>query len=197
MLKKSTVFAIAVAALVGACSTVETTRNSPIEAMPTQIGLESTRVTSWRVQELHVHVPDTLTVSEANLYMPGSDIVWREDPFGDRRAQIRTILELSIGQALLTMHGTQPVIVGVEVKRFHALSQKARATIGGVHNISFDVTVRDAVTGLQLIDTFPINASLEAFGGQAAINAEMRGETQKVRISRHITEVVKQYFSQS
>jgi hypothetical protein len=59
------------------------------------------------------------------------------------------------------------------------------------------VTVRDAETGMQLLDTFPISASLKAYGGQKAIDAEMRGETQKVRISRHITEVMKQVFSQT
>jgi len=194
MLSKKTLMALAIIASLGACSGVETTRNSPIESIPTQIGLQSTRSASWRVQEVRVNVPDTLTVSEANLFMPHSDIVWREDRFGDRRAQVKSIVELGVSQAVLEMNGVQPVIVEVELKRFHALSQKARATIGGKHNILFTVTIRDAETGLQLVDTFPVEASLKAYGGQKAIDAEMRGETQRVRISRHITEVIKQTF---
>ncbi|MDA0223761.1 MAG: hypothetical protein O3A08_08235 [Proteobacteria bacterium] len=197
MLNRNAVFAMAAAVLLGACSGVQTTRNAPIETLPTQIGMQATTGGNWHVQEVRVNVPETLTVSEANLYVPASDIVWREDPYGDRRAQVKAIVELSMQQAFIGMQGAQAVIVDVELRRFHALSQKSRASVGGVHKIHFDVTVRDAETGRQLLDTFPISASLKAYGGQKAIDAEMRGETQKVRISRHITEVMKQVFSQT
>lgn len=192
-----TVTALACAALMGACSGVETTRNVPFESATASMGLQSTRSASWRVQQVNVRVPDTLTVSEANLFVPNADIVWREDRFGDRREQVRSIIELGVSQAVLGMDGVEPVIVEVELVTFHALTQKARATIGGVHNVKFTVTIRDAETGLQLVDPFTVDASLKAYGGQRAIDAEMHGETQRVRISRHITEVVKQYFEQT
>lgn len=197
MLNKNTVFAMAAVVLLGACSGVQTTRNAPIETLPTHIGMQTTTGGNWHVQEVRVNVPETLSVSEANLYVPPSDIVWREDPYGDRRAQVKAIIDLSVQQAFVGMQGAQAVIVDIDLKRFHALSQKARVSVGGVHNIQFDVTVRDAETGMQLLDTFPVEASLKAYGGQAAIDAEIRGETQKVRISRHITEVMMQVFRQT
>jgi hypothetical protein len=193
--RKNVILALAAAIALSACNTVETTRNAPIEAMPSNIGLQSTRSATWRISDVKVVVPGSLSVSEANLYIPKSDIVWREDPFGDRRAQVQGIVEMGVKQALLNMDGVQPVVVYVEVTRFHALSQKARATVGGVHNMSMNVTIMDAETGLQLIDTFPIEMKLKAFGGQKAIDAEMRGETQKVRIIRHISSVFRTYFS--
>ena len=36
------------------------------------------------VKAIRVEVPRTLSVSEANSYYPSGDIVWREDPLGDR-----------------------------------------------------------------------------------------------------------------
>jgi len=197
VLKLKTAVILACASFLGACATVETTRNAPFESATATVGLQSTRSASWRVQAVNVVVPETLTVSEANLYMPKADIVWREDHFGDRRAQVKAIVEMGVTQAVFDMDGVEPVIVDIELTRFHALTQKARATIGGTHDVEFIVSVRDAETGLQLVDPFPVNASLKAFGGQKAIEAEMQGETQKVRIMRQISLVMKQYFNQS
>jgi len=45
-----------------------------------------------------------------------------------------------------------------------------------------------------LVDPVPIEIKLKAFGGQKAIDAEMRGDTQKVRISREIASVMRQYL---
>jgi hypothetical protein len=39
------------------------------------------------------------------------------------------------------------------------------------------------------------SADLDAFGGQQAINAEARGQTQKVRITDHLAEVIRQELS--
>jgi len=196
MLNKNAVFAMAAVALLGACSGIQTTRNSPIETSPTQVAAQSSRSAGWHVTAVNVNVPNTLTVSEANSYIPKADIVWREDPFGDRRAQVKTIVQDSITQALLGMNGVEPVVVDIDLIRFHALSQKTRATFGGWHNVEFNVTVRDADTGVQLADTFEVRMKIRGYGGQAAIEAEMRGETQKVRIEQNLAEVVKQYFAQ-
>lgn len=40
----------------------------------------------WRLAGVRVSVPKTLTVSEAKKLLPNADIVWREDPPGDRHA---------------------------------------------------------------------------------------------------------------
>ena len=47
----------------------------------------------YNVTDVVVDVPAELTVSEANRFLPGSDIVWREDPMGDRKAQVKVIME--------------------------------------------------------------------------------------------------------
>jgi len=200
--------AIALMATLGACNTVGTSRNAPLEKLPELDKIEtvsasvetkssrtttirkSTAAQSWRVQDVRVNVPESLSVSEANLYFPGTDIVWREDRFGDRRAQVASIVDLAVSQAAIGMTGNNPVYLDIELKRFHALTQKARASVGGTHSIQFDVIVRD-VEGNPLIRKFPVEIKLKAYGGSKAIAAEMRGETQKVRITREIARVMR------
>ncbi|MFT5005464.1 MAG: hypothetical protein ACI8YI_001077, partial [Paracoccaceae bacterium] len=154
MRKSKLMLTIVAATFLGACNSVGTTRNAPIEVLPNssviQMGIKSSQSVSWRVEAVRVNVPDTLTVSEANLYLPKSDIVWREDPHGDRRLQVKNIVDLAVSQAALNLDGGEAVYLDIDVKRFHALSQKARASVGGQHTILFDVTVRDVATNLEL-----------------------------------------------
>ncbi len=198
MSKKYLILALTAATFLGACASGVTTRNVPLESTPTsnvsRIGIKSSQSAMWRIEDVRVNVPDTLSVTEANLYVPPTDIVWREDPYGDRREQVRKILDLAVSQAALGMDGGEPVYLDIELKKFHALSQKARATIGGRHTIVFEVTVKDVATGLVLVGPFSVSIKLKAYGGQRAIDAEMRGETQKVRISREITNVMRTYL---
>ncbi len=200
--------AIVLLATLGACVNVGASRNAPLEKLPELDKIESvsasvetkssstttirksTAAQSWRVQDVRVNVPESLSVSEANLYFPGTDIVWREDRFGDRRAQVASIVDLAVSQAAIGMTGNNPVYLDIELKRFHALTQKARASVGGTHSIQFDVIVRD-VEGNPLIRKFPVEIKLKAYGGSKAIAAEMRGETQKVRITREIARVMR------
>ena len=79
-----------------------------------------------------------------------------------------------------------PVVVDVEVLRFHSLTEKTRYTIGGLHSIEFNMTLRDPKTNAVLVPTRKIKADLKGFGGSQAIAAEARGDTQKVRITRHL-----------
>ncbi len=185
---------IAALTLLGACAEVAATRNAPVLSETATMGVKSSQSVSWHVQEVRVNVPDSLTVSEANLYMPKSDIVWREDPHGDRRMQVRNIIDTAVNEAAQGMNGGEPVYLDIDLKRFHALSQKARATVGGQHTIVFEVCIRDVATNVELIDPFPVEIKLKAFGGQKAIDAEIHGETQKVRISREITSVMRKYL---
>jgi len=192
MLKTKLIAAVFMLAGLGACNTVATTKNiSPDVQAP----IQSTKSASWRVRDVRVLVPDSLSVSEANLYLPPSDIVWREDPFGDRRAQVATIMDTALTDGVKGFHGYQPVDLDVQITRFHALSQKARATVGGRHTILFLMTIRDAETGLTLVGPVEVEANLAAFGGQKAIDAAMQGETQKVRITRHVADVIKQQLA--
>lgn len=171
-----------------ACAGVETaTRNAPLEApalRPAAVPLD--------VQEVRVSVPRSLKVSEANRYLPSGDIVWREDAPGDRHAQVAAILQDALERGVADLpEGGVPVVLEVGLVRFHALSEKARYTVGGVHAIRFTYVLRDPVTGAALTEPTFVKADFKALGGQKAITAERQGITQKVRITGHLADVIR------
>jgi len=145
----------------------------------------------YRINAIAVDVPAELEVSESNSYYPGADIVWREDPIGDRHAQVRSIVEAAMRRGAQDIRGDTPVNLEVEVERFHALTERARYTIGGVHAITFTMQLSDPASGQLVQEPKRVFADLEAFGGLQAIRAENQGITQKVRITGHLAEVLK------
>jgi len=147
---------------------------------------------NFKVNAVNVTVPTTLRVSEANRYLPAGDIVWREDPIGNRYEQVGAIVAAGLKKGVADMDGDRQVEIDVVVQKFHALTEKARYTIGGVHAIQFTMRIRDAQTGETLVEPKFINADFDALGGQAAIQAEARGITQKVRITNHLAYVIQQ-----
>ena len=172
---------------VSACGSVETaTRNAPLDApemAPSPV--------SFNVEAVRVSVPRSLKVSEANRYYPGGDIVWREDPVGDRHAQVKAIVQDGIGKGIAAMQpGAVPVVMDIEVTRFHALTEKARYTIGGVHAIQFKMQLRNPETGQAYGEPHFVKADFKAFGGARAIEAEREGITQKHRITTHLAKVI-------
>ncbi|WP_299374421.1 DUF6778 family protein [uncultured Tateyamaria sp.] len=182
--------------LVSACANTNVaSRNVPFEGAPLSaapsVGFVPA-LSGVRVENITVRVPRSLTVSEANRYLPAGDIVWREDPIGDRHAQVAQIFHDALSRGTEALDGTTPVALDIEVSRFHALTEKARYTTGGVHNITFSLILRDPETGAILSDAKHIRADLDAFGGKQALQAEARGLTQKVRISNHLAEVIRQ-----
>ncbi|MBE1282369.1 MAG: hypothetical protein GJ676_03565 [Rhodobacteraceae bacterium] len=144
------------------------------------------------VANVIVRVPRSLKVSERNSYLPRGDIVWREDPIGDRHAQVQKIVQDSIIKGVTPLNGPVKVNVDVLVTRFHALTEKARYTTGGVHSITFDLAILDPATNQPIVPVRTVRADLDAFGGQQALIAESKGLTQKVRITNHLAEVVRQ-----
>jgi len=185
-------FRIAAALVLGlglsACANVETaSRNAPLDSevmQPVPVSLD--------IQDIRVTVPETLRVSEANSYYPGGDIVWREDPPGDRHAQVRAIFETALQEGVAQLpRGAVPAVLDVTVTRFHALSEKARYTIGGVHAVQFEYVLRHPATGEAYGAPKFVKADFKAFGGQKAINAEREGITQKLRISEQIANVIR------
>lgn len=145
---------------------------------------------SYDVQKVNVIVPDSLLVSEANSYYPSGDIVWREDPPGNRHEQVAAIFEDAMARGTSNVTGDVPVILDIQVMRFHALTEKTRYTVGGVHSIKFGLSIRSADTGLLLEERRVVQADLLGYGGARAIAAEHQGLTQKVRISAHLAEVI-------
>jgi hypothetical protein len=151
---------------------------------------ENGPVPSFSVAQLNVVVPRSLEVSEANSFRPGGDIVWRGDPFGDRYEQIEAIFNAGMGQGVTELTGDRAVIVDIVVGRFHSVTERTRYTVGGVHSIRFDITVRDAETGEVIEPTRTVKADLEAYGGITAVRAEAAGQTQKVRVTEHLRRVI-------
>jgi hypothetical protein len=185
--------ALALALGVSACASVPNdtvTRNAPLD------GPKQVMPIMLNVQSIKVDVPRTLVVSEANRYYPGGDIVWREDPMGDRYAQVEAIFTDAMTRGTASMKTGVPVELGIEVKRFHALTQKARYTTGGVHALTFVMVLRDPATGLAVSEPRQITANFKGYGGNKAVEAEQRGETQKVRITQHLAEVIQKEMTQ-
>ncbi|WP_425043869.1 DUF6778 family protein [Primorskyibacter sp. S87] len=144
------------------------------------------------VKNVSVTVPRSLKVSERNSYIPRGDIVWREDPIGDRHAQVQKIVLDAMKRGVAPMHGPVPVNLEIQVVKFHALTEKARYTTGGVHALTFDLVLKDPKSGQLVVPARRVRADLDAFGGQQALEAEARGLTQKVRITNHLAEVIRQ-----
>lgn len=209
-MKSLRIFALLAAGVgLSACAAVDTvTRTAPFEdlpqAQPSRVEVPAPNApvaeaaavqrstAPVRINSILVNVPRSLRVSEANRYLPAGDIVWRGDPIGDRHAQVQAIFETAMLRGAQNIDGAQPVDLLINVKRFHALTEKARYTTGGVHNIVFDIALADPATGNILVPWREVRADLDAFGGQQAIKAERRGQTQKVRITDHLAEVLRQ-----
>lgn len=178
----------AFAAALAACSSAPTvTRNAPLGAVNVSGQAQSQALRDYNVHSVSFVVPDDMTVSEANSYYPIADIVWRGDPLGNRAQQIADMFQTSIQAAGANLNGQTPVTVEVTLARFHSLTERTRYSVGGTHSIKFDLTIRDAKTGEILEQTRRINADFAALGGNAAIAAENMGQTQKVRVIGHLT----------
>lgn len=196
--------AFAFGGFLAGCATVDTpSRNSafdpsigPNAAFGTAQPVLSETMPSFRVEEINVVVPDALIVSEENVYYPRGDIVWRGDPFGDRHAQVKAIFDDAMTRGTSELQGEVPVILDITVQRFHGLTEKTRYTVGGIHSIRFELAVRDAETGLLLEEPRNVEADLKGFGGQRAVNAEQQGQTQKVRITDHLSQVIQDELRQ-
>ena len=180
-------------------------RNAPFETLPpvaapapaavpavAAIPAVTARAVPFTVTQVNVTVPRSLSTSEANSYYPRADIVWRGDPIGDRHRQVADILEAGLRAGTADMAGSVPVTLDVTAVRFHSLTEKARYSVGGVHNIIFDLTVRNAATGVPLSPTRRVEADLPALGGTAAIEADRQGQTQKVRLHGFLQQVIRQ-----
>jgi hypothetical protein len=169
--------------LVAGCGSFRTYYDAPLSPEVTQ---------GWRVTDVNVAVPDSLTVSEAATLVPEADLVWREDPPGDRRAQVAAIMDRAVRQGAAGLRGNRAVRLDVTVARFHALTFEAETRLqrSGVHNITFAIQAVDARTGAVLAGPETIEASFPALSGAEMRNARQRGETQKSQITAHVARVV-------
>lgn len=147
---------------------------------------------SWRLAEVRVSVPKSLTVSEAKTLLPKADIVWREDPLGDRHAQVGKIIQNAVLRGAQGLRGSRPVIISITVTRFHALTYEAELASSdwGVHNVDFVAEVLDARTGAVLLPATKIRAETPAWSGARMKAARAKGVTQKSMITNHVAATV-------
>lgn len=145
----------------------------------------------WRISAVDVIVPRTLVVSEEEIFLPRADIVWREDPPGDRYDQVAAILKAAIARGAKGLKGTRPVRLEATVTRFHAMTFTAETQApAGVHDVEFDIVARDARTGEILAGPEHIEASFPALTGAAMARARLAGQTQKSQISDHVARTI-------
>ncbi|MFD1193731.1 DUF6778 family protein [Seohaeicola saemankumensis] len=189
-------FALVLVLGLSACGSYDlSTRNASSDAA-LQSAAAHLAQTSINVVETRIVVPRSLKVSEANSYYPMGDIVWRGDAYGDRHAQLEAILAESMTIARSGHKGSTPAVVEITLKRFHSLTEKTRYSVGGVHSIRFDLTLRDPKTGAPLAPTREIRADLKEYGGDRAMEAERQGLTQKLRVTRHLANVFRSELEQ-
>jgi hypothetical protein len=176
---------------VAGCASVDTaSRNAPLDVPA--LGGQSGVSASYTVMDVRALVPDSLRVSESNGYYPVTDIVWRGDLAGDRHRQLEAIFETAAARGAETLKGAVPVIVDVELQRFHGVTERTRYSVGGVYNIVFRMTVRDAASGAIIEGPRVVEANLAAPGGQAAVALDQAGQTEKVRVTDFLTNVLLQ-----
>jgi hypothetical protein len=146
----------------------------------------------WRLAEVRIDVPRSLVVSEAKTLLPTADIVWREDPLGDRYDQVGKIMQAAVVRGAQGLRGSRPVVISITVTRFHALTFEAELSNSdwGVHNVDFIAQVTDARTGEVLVPATKIRAETPAFSGERMREARRRGVTQKSMISNHVAATV-------
>lgn len=149
----------------------------------------------YDVEELRVTVPQSLRVSEANMFYPVADIVWRGEPMGNRHQQITAMFEEAMARGTQSMTAGPKVIVEVEVTRFHSVTEKTRYTVGGTHSMRFDLTVRDALTGAVIDGPRAIVADTKAAGGAQAVAEEQMGRTQRVVVVERLANVIRSELS--
>ncbi|MFD3191081.1 DUF6778 family protein [Sedimentitalea sp. HM32M-2] len=154
--------------------------------------LDGATTRGWRVSAVQVTVPDTLTVSEENVYIPNADIVWHGDPPGDRKAQVQAIIRDAARQATAGLRGGRPVVLAITLQEFHGVTPIAMArSPEAVYNIAFTAQVTDARNGAALTPATLINADLPALVREDAVTAAQFGPSQKQRVTGHVTAVIK------
>ncbi|MEP6021111.1 MAG: DUF6778 family protein [Paracoccaceae bacterium] len=145
----------------------------------------------FRVKSVLVYIGQDIVVSERESFYPGGDIVWRGDPQGDRVQQVKDIFKTAFTQGSKGLNGPRNIVLQVDVRRFHSLTDKARIAVGGVHSITFALQKRDAITGEAVGKGKLIRADLKALGGDDALAAARLGQDQKTRITAHLAQVIR------
>lgn len=162
--------------------------------LPTQ-AVAQVRAAQYDVEDVRISVPSRLRVSEANVFYPMADIVWRGEPMGNRHAQVTSIFREATDRGTSSATSGRKVIVDIEVTRFHSVTEKTRYTVGGTHSMHFNLTVTDAETGQVIDGPRAIVADTKAAGGAQAVAEEQMGRTQRVVVVERLASVIRAELS--
>ncbi len=174
---------LAALALLAACAAPDPAmRQAPMATAPVAAGAAAVPAPAarWAVRAIAIDVPESLVVSESNSFFPIADIVWRGEPRGDRRAQVRAILAEAFGAAAAEGAGGTPAKVEISVRRFHGVTERTRYTVGGVLAVHLVMTFRDPASGAVLDGPRDVRIAVPMAGGARAIEEEARGLTQRI-----------------
>ena len=137
---------------------------------------------SYRVVDVNVEVPAALTTSEQNGIKPAVDILWHEDPLGDRHAQVDEIMTAALEAGVAPLKGERQVTLDVVMTRFHALTKRTRYSFGGEHEIWMYLAIRDAKTG-ELLEPVRMIGFDEHISPDQALANEAQGMNQRSEIT--------------
>ncbi|PJI92106.1 hypothetical protein BC777_0950 [Yoonia maricola] len=146
---------------------------------------------SYALQGFNFDAKAGLRVAESESYYPNADVVWRGDPIGPRIPQIAAMFEEAAARNRTLLDGSFPVDVDVTLTRFHGVTNRTRYTVGGVYNVVFDMTIRRAGSDEVIEPTRRVAGNLDAPGGERALRLEEAGQTQKVRVTDFLTELLR------
>lgn len=199
---------IAAALMLAACSFSEPASRGLYEPVPLAmpaVGIDAANpgpetvlaLPRFAVRSIQVRAPRDLSVSEANSYKPRADIVWRGDAFGNRHAQVEAIALAGASLGTEEMLAGVPVDLEIELRRFHALTEKARysAPFGTEFEFEAIVTLRDAETGAMIGAPRYVKRDFPAASGREALAEEARGITQKTVITQNFGQMIRDELS--
>lgn len=201
-MKRLMITMLAAATLLSACASGngDVTRSVNPITLATQGGkvdvdLPKVMVAQYTVSAVNVSVPADLRVSEANMFYPIADIVWRGEPLGNRHNQVKSIFEEAAAKATAPMTQGPAVVVDLQVHRFHSVTEKTRFTVGGVHDMKYTISLRDAATGQLIAEPWTVRADVKAAGGSQAVAEEMAGRTMRVVIVERLVASIREQLS--
>ncbi|MEO1639332.1 MAG: DUF6778 family protein [Pseudomonadota bacterium] len=142
---------------------------------------------SYDLRGMRFAARPNLIVSEREGYYPAADIVWRGDPLGPRVDQIEALFQAAVDRNRSVLIGSTPIILEITLVRFHGVTNRTRYSVGGIYNVIFEMTVRNAVTGEIVEPPRTVVGNLDAPGGERAVRLEESGQTQKVRVTDFLT----------
>ena len=150
---------------------------------------------SYDLTDLRFSARQGLVVSEENSLYPQADVVWRGDPRGPRLAQIGAMFQEAARRNQTVLNGSQPVIAEVVLVRFHGVTERTRGSVGGVYNVIFELSVRDARTGAVIEPPRRVVGNLSAPGGSRGRALDAAGQTEKVRVTDFLTGLLRQQLT--